>query len=183
MINNIWTGRKVRLRPVVSADWSKFHQNDADTEGARHGEAIYFPRSEAGTRSWVEVQANKGPNGDKMMFAVESLQGELVGSITTHNCNARNGTFKYGVAIFREHWRQGYASDAIRVLVRYFFEELRYQKATAHVYAFNESSIALHERLGFIQEGRLRSMIYTGGMYHDELLYGLTRTEYAKWEL
>ncbi|CAH1199098.1 hypothetical protein PAECIP111893_01229 [Paenibacillus plantiphilus] len=141
---------------------------------------IYFPRSEEGTKSWAEQQASKGPNGDNIMLAIETLDGELVGSISTHSCDTRHGTFKYGIAIFREHWRNGYASEAVKILVGYYFEELRYQKVTAHVYAFNESSIALHERLGFVQEGKLRNMIYTNGQHFDEFVYGLTKSEYEK---
>lgn len=48
-----------------------------------------------------------------------------------------------------------------------------------HIYAFNTASQALHERLGFQQEGRVRRMIYTDGQYHDELIYGLTGDEFA----
>ena len=54
----------------------------------------------------------------------------------------------------------------------------RYQKVNAEVYAFNEPSMRLHERMGFTLEGRLRRMIYTGGEYHDALFYGMTREEF-----
>lgn len=102
--------------------------------------------------------------------------------MSTSSCDRRHGTFKYGVAIFRGHWRNGYASDAIRILLRYYFEELRYQKVTAHVYAFNEGSIALHEGLGFVQEGRLRNMVFTMGQHFDEFIFGLTKGEYENWQ-
>ena len=60
-----------------------------------------------------------------------------------------------------------------------FFEERRYQKVNAEVYGFNESSIALHEKLGFTLEGRIRRMIYTDGKYFDALMYGMTSEEFA----
>jgi RimJ/RimL family protein N-acetyltransferase len=44
--------------------------------------------------------------------------------------------------------------------MRYYLEELRYQKVNAHVYAFNEGSVTLQEHLGFVQEGRIRDMIF-----------------------
>ncbi|MCY9658808.1 GNAT family N-acetyltransferase [Paenibacillus chondroitinus] len=178
MQNYIWSGKKVRLRPVLASDWEKFHLNDLDSEGARHCDVIYFPRSEEGTKAWAANQAGNVPVSDNVMLAIETLDGELVGSISTSSCDRRHGTFKYGVAVFREHWRKGYASDAIKILLRYYFEELRYQKVTAHVYAFNEGSVALHERLGFVQEGRLRNMIFTKGQHFDECLFGLTKGEY-----
>lgn len=179
MNNNIWSGSKIRLRAILSIDWEKFHANDLDSESARLCDMIYFPRSEQGTKSWTEQQAHQVPRGDNMMLAIETIDGELVGSINTYGCDPRHGTFKYGVAIFREHWKQGYASEAVNnILIGYYFKELRYQKVTAYVYAFNEGSIALQERLGFVQEGKLRNMIYTNGRYFDEWIYGLTKSEY-----
>ncbi|MFF2480976.1 GNAT family N-acetyltransferase [Paenibacillus sp. NPDC058071] len=176
--NNIWSGNKVRLRAIVPADWERFHQNDFDSENARLYDMIYFPRSEEGTKNWAEQQSAKGPNGDNIMLAIETLHGEIVGSICTHGCDMRHGTFKYGVAIFREHWRKGYASEAVKILINYFFGELRYQKVNGHVYAFNEGSIALHQHLGFVLEGRLRNMIFTKGQSFDEYVFGLTKSEY-----
>jgi RimJ/RimL family protein N-acetyltransferase len=178
MINNIWSGNKVRLRAIIPADWDKFHSNDYDSECARTCDVIHFPRSEEGTKLWAEQQASRGPNDDNVMLAIETLDGVLVGSINTHSCDRRHGTFKYGLAIFREHWRKGYASEAIMILLRYYFEELRYQKVIAHIYAFNEASVDLHKLLGFVQEGRLRNMIFTKGLHFDEYLFGLTISEY-----
>jgi len=60
----------------------------------------------------------------------------------------------------------------------YYFHELRYQKATVIVYAFNERSQRLHESLGFALEGRLRGTVYTNGQHYDELYFGLTREEF-----
>lgn len=175
---NMWEGNRVRLRAILPGDWERFHENDQDSEAARLCDAVYMPRSEDGTKAWAEQQAAKEPSGDNRMLAIETLDGVLVGSINAHSCDSRNGTFKYGLAIFRAHWRKGYASDAVKILLRYFFHELRYEKATAHIYGFNEGSVGLHERLGFKREGQLRNMIFTNGRYHDEYVYGLLKSEF-----
>lgn len=177
MSTNIWEGKRVRLRAIEPSDWDKFHQNDLDSEAARLCDIIYPPRSPEGTRSWTDRVASKEPQGDNLRLAIENQAGELVGSLNTQS-DSRNGTFKYGLAIFRNYWRKGFGSDAILVILRYFFEELRYQKVTGHVYSFNKGSIQLHERLGFEREGRLQNMVYTQGEYHDEIIYGLTREQY-----
>lgn len=178
---NIWEGRKVRLRPIVADDWEKFYENDQDSEGSRLSDAVYFPRSEEGTKAWAEEQAAKGPDRDIIRLAIETLEGgELAGCITSQACDSRHGTFKYGIALFRAHWRKGYASEAVRIFLRYFFHELRYEKVNSHVYAYNEGSIALHEHLGFTLEGKLRNMIYTNGKHHDEYIYGMLRSEFDR---
>ncbi|SFS69521.1 GNAT family N-acetyltransferase [Paenibacillus sp. BC26] len=180
MKSYMWEGSKVRLRPLEFGDWEDYHQNDHDSEGARLCDMIHFPRTEEGTKAWAEEKVDHPVEGDNIWLSIETLDGVLVGSLCTSHCDPRNGTFKYGIAIFREHWRQGYASEAIKLILGYYFEELRYAKANAHVYAFNNGSIALQEHLGFKQEGRLRDMIFTKGKHHDEFIYGLTKREYEE---
>jgi len=53
------------------------------------------------------------------------------------------------------------------------------QKITARVYTFNAASIRMNERLGFLQEGRLRRMVFTYGKHADLLLFGMTWEEFA----
>jgi RimJ/RimL family protein N-acetyltransferase len=179
MTTNIWQGDRVRLRAMEPTDWAIFHENDEDTEVARMCYEIPFPRSTVGSMKWAESVATTPPQDDCYRLAIENRDGELVGNLNTFECNRRCGTFKYGIAILRPHWRKGYASEAIRLLLRYYFGELRYQKVTVHVYDFNDTSLQLHQKLGFQVEGRLRRMIYTAGQYHDEVVLGLTAEEFA----
>ena len=180
MTTNLWTGHLVRLRAVEPRDWEAFHANDLDTESQRAGWSIQFPRSEAASKDWAERVAKAEPLGDNVRFAIENGQGELVGTINTQHCNVHAGTFSYGIALFRPHWRKGYAREAIQLVLRYYFGELRYQKVNAQVYSFNEASARLHESLGFRLEGRLRQMGFTNGQPFDELHYGLTREEFEQ---
>ncbi len=175
---NIWQGEKVRLRAVEPRDWESFDRWDQDTEIARLCYYIPFPRCAEGTRKMANDMSLAGPKNDDFRWMIETLAGEAVGTINTHHCDSRYGTFEYGLAIAREHWNHGYASQAVRLVLAYYFGELRYQKCTVHVYDFNPASLHLHEKLGFTQEGRLRRMIYTEGMYHDEFVLGMTAEEF-----
>ena len=179
MSYNVWQGKTVQLRAMEPEDWEVFHKNDEDAEEARLCYEIPFPRSNADAQRWAAEVALTPPHNDVYRLVIESAQGEVVGTLNTMACDRRCGTFKYGIAIFRPHWRKGYASEAIRLLLRYYFQELRYQKVTVHVYAFNEASLKLHQKLGFQIEGRLRRMIYTNGAYYDEYVLGLTSDEFS----
>src|SRR4051812_43522107 len=153
MPTDYWQGKLIRLRAVEPSDWQAHHEWNRDSEMSRRLDHVWFPQSEASARRWAEQASTNGAQGDGFHFEIETLTGELVGSISTHNCDSRNGTFEYGIAIRSEHKRRGYASEAILLLLRYYFQELRYQKVTVSVYSFNEESIGLHTRLGFQQEG------------------------------
>ena len=174
-------GQLVRLRAIEPSDWEQFHDWDHDSDAQRRSWLIPFPRSTEGTRRWTEQMAGAAPINDVFRWVIEDLQGEMVGTINSHSTERREGTFGYGLAIRREAQRKGYASEAVILVLRYFFDELRYQKCTVHVYSFNEPSIRLHERLGFQLEGRVRRMIYTDGQFFDDLIYGITDDEFAAW--
>ena len=179
----VFQGEKVRLRAVEASDWEVHYQWNLDSDNGRMTDEVWFPTSKVFVQEWAERESKRREEDDAFRFQIETLAGELVGTINTHSCNLRCGTFNYGLAIRPDQRRKGYASEAIGLVLAYTFGERRYQKVNAEVYSFNQPSIALHERLGFMLEGRLRRMIYSGGMFHDVLVYGLTQEEFvtAKW--
>lgn len=178
-MNNYWQGKRIRLRAVEPEDAEFHYLWNQDSEMARNVDFVWPPSSREYARRGAAEQSLKKPVEDSFHFEIENLSGEAVGSISSHNCILRNGTFSYGVAVREEHLRKGYASEAILIVLRYYFEELRYQKCTVHIFSFNEACIRLHERLGFRLEGRLRRMGYTRGQYYDTLAYGITADEFA----
>jgi Acetyltransferases, including N-acetylases of ribosomal proteins len=182
----IWESGRVRLRPVRPEDGPTHFLWNRDSTMLRAVDRLYLPQSEQAARRWAEEAAARAAAGegekDGFQFEIETLAGELVGSISTHHCDPRCGTFYYGVAVLPEHQRRGYATDAIRLVLRFYFGELRYQKVNAEVYAFNDASLCLHRRLGFREEGRLRRMVYTDGQFFDKVIFGLTAEEFAASE-
>lgn len=179
-MEQIFKGEKVKLRSVEPKDWEFFYQlDDMTTDFGRNTDQIWFPNSQARAKAWTESLSTTTVIDDNFRFQIESIAtGDLVGTLNTHTTNARVGTFMYGIAITPFHQRKGFASEAIKLVLRYYFHEKRYQKVNAEVYAFNQPSILLQEHLGFTLEGRLRRMVYTNGQFHDALIYGMIREEF-----
>jgi RimJ/RimL family protein N-acetyltransferase len=88
------------------------------------------------------------------------------------------GRFSHGLAIGAGHRRQGFGTEAVGLLLRFYFGELRYQKCDTSIYGFNDASLAMHEKLGFQIEGRVRRAVFARGEYHDELIVGITADEF-----
>ena len=179
-MGNYWEGKLIRLRAVEPGDaGAHVRFNQSDDYGML--DQLYPPASQARVEGWATAQAHEGFRDDAYSFQMEALDsGELVGGIATHDCDGRTGVLSYGLHVFEDHRGKGYAKEAICLLLRYYFQELRYQKANAGVYAFNEPSIRLHESLGFQVEGRLRRNVYTRGEFFDLLWYGLTVEEFQE---
>ncbi|MFD4715668.1 GNAT family N-acetyltransferase [Streptomyces sp. NPDC058430] len=77
------------------------------------------------------------------------------------------------------HRREGDAAEAVVMLLRYMFDERRFHKCEARVFAYNEASLAFQRRLGFVEEGRLRDHVFHRGRHHDLVLLGMPGREFA----
>lgn len=175
---NFWQGEKIRLRAIEPSDVECFIYWNLDSERARKLDFVWSPQSKTSLQAWVDEQSRRKMENDTFHWIIENNDAIPVGSISTHDCNPRYGTFSYGIDIASEHQRKGYAREAIRLLLKYYFEELRYQKVTVPVHSDNEPSIRLHEALGFQREGTQRRMLYTQGHFVDVHWFGLTIEEF-----
>jgi RimJ/RimL family protein N-acetyltransferase len=177
-MTSIWTGSKVRLRGIEPEDWQAFMSFDQHTANVRSVDIIHPPRSAAGYREWASERSTQKQDDDTFQLAIESLtDGALVGALSTFDIDQRAGRFSYGIAIGLDFQRRGFATDAIAVLLTYMFGERRLHKCGVGIYSFNQASIALHERIGFQAEGRLRDHEYFAGRHLDLILLGMTALE------
>jgi len=63
------------------------------------------------------------------------------------------GDLELGWITFRDHWGQGYASEAAAAAVRFGFERLNADRAIAYIDAANVASVRVAERIGMTYEG------------------------------
>ena len=178
-----WQGEKTILRPFRLDDADASFINSLDSPSRQLLQfGIELPTSPEILRTDLEKRVDCKDAGNVILFAIEILSGVKVGGISYHSRDRKNGTFGFGIVVDREYWKNGYALDAARILLRYAFWERRYQKCNSGCIHTNVASIRLHKKLGFQQEGCRRQSIYFNGHYYDDLLFGLTRDEFDAQE-
>lgn len=178
--NALWRGQLIGLRAIEPEDWEVFAEQETDVVSTRHGTGwAPVPWSRHRLKEWAQDLDRSQMKDDSFRWVIEAGGGAVAGSINTHRCDRRTGAFSYGVLTFPDHRRRGYASEAIRLVLAYYFGELRYQECTVTIYSFNDASLALHRRLGFSEEGRIRRTVYTAGALHDEFVMGITAEEFV----
>jgi RimJ/RimL family protein N-acetyltransferase len=177
---DVWRGENVLLRPIEPEDWHVLADIEYDADSARLGNGfVPTPFSLERLRVWCAEKERSEMQADSFRWMIRRVEDDVaVGVINTHHCDLRTGVFSYGVMIFAEHRRRRYASDAINLVLGYYFDERRYQKAAVSVYAFNDASLDLHSGLGFRSEGVARRAEYTEGVHHDVVWLGLTVEEF-----
>ncbi|WP_406317642.1 GNAT family N-acetyltransferase [Streptomyces sp. NBC_00118] len=174
----LWVGERVRLRGVEAGDWGAFMRFAEEEESL--ADLVRVPRSGERLRAWAGEEAGAAGDGDRFRLVVEEARtGDAVGSVGAHRADPRAGVFECGVTIGAGHRREGHAAEAVVMLLRHMFDERRFHKCEARVFAHNEASLAFQRRLGFVEEGRLRDHLFRGGRPHALVLLGMLGREFA----
>lgn len=175
-----WQDKFVRLRPMQIEDANKKLKEYTDSQARswlQNGMDLP-PISLETYIEQLEPYCDFKETSQYTLFSIETLDNQYVGWINLYGKNYRQGTFGFGISIFQEYQRNGYAESALRILLRYCFFELRMQKCNSACIDTNEGSIQLHKKVGFLEEGRRRRNIYLNGEFHDEILWGLLKEEF-----
>lgn len=106
---------------------------------------------------------------------------EPLGVISLTNISEANGSAELSVIIGDEKDRdKGFGTEAIRVILRYAFEDLGLQRVDLSVFEFNELAIRAYEKLGFQREGRVHQAVRRDGKFHDAILMRILASEWRE---
>lgn len=172
----MFIGEKIKFCAISEKHTDYFFQMFNNIEIQRNADVVKHPKSIEQVKKIVEE--NQDSNEYCMWFVIEDLNGICVGDLDINDADIRNGTFKYGISILPEYRKLGYAKEAILMILNYYFNELRFNKAKAEIHDFNKASIEMNESIGFIREGAIRDAFYINGKYITEYIYGMTRAEF-----
>lgn len=74
----------------------------------------------------------------------------------------------------------GKAGETIALALRVAFIDLFLHRVCVNLPSFMEAEIALYEEAGFLRETQRRQAIWHAERLHDELVYGMLRSEWLK---
>jgi diamine N-acetyltransferase len=140
-------------------------------------DSLIYPISRADEAKWLESIAIT--NHREKVFAVETLDQQLIGSVGLHNINWVERKAELGIMIGEPRfWGQGYGSDAVREMLRIAFEKMNLNRVYLRVFENNSRAIRAYEKCGFQREGLLREDHYVGGRYSNTFIMAVLKREY-----
>lgn len=83
-----------------------------------------------------------------------------------------------GYFISREHQGKGYTTEAVRLCIRYAFEDLGLHRVQAGVMPRNTPSLRVLEKAGFRLEGLAQKYLCIDGVWEDHKLFAITREDF-----
>jgi RimJ/RimL family protein N-acetyltransferase len=160
-------GTLVRLRAMTPDDYPRMTEFQNDIELALlGGGAPPRPHTLAQVTESLDAEMKERPT----YFAIEA-DGNLIGDCGLQRYDQRSGTASLGIGIGdRAYWGRGYGREAVSLLVDYGFRMHNLRKIWLSTYASNERAVRCYRAAGFVEEGRLREHVWSGGR-HEDLIY------------
>ena len=175
----MYSGQLVKLRAYKEEDIEKatVYINDEEVKKLMDS-TIPFPMTKWQEEEWI--RSRKANTDFTYDFAIEDLKtGKYIGGCSINECDVKNRTCVVGIMIGdKEYWGKGYGSDALKVLIKFIFEEVNMNKIKLNVFSFNNRAIACYKKVGFKEEGILRKEIYRNGKYHDEIIMAIFNEDF-----
>jgi RimJ/RimL family protein N-acetyltransferase len=118
---------------------------------------------------------------EEFFFLIRALADDhLIGLIELDGIRWTHGDCWVGIGLGeREYWGKGYGTDAMRVILRYAFDELNLHRVSLSVFGYNTRAIRSYEKAGFVIEGCARQFLQRDGRRWDIIFMGILREE---WE-
>jgi RimJ/RimL family protein N-acetyltransferase len=180
MTDYFWELAETRLRPLREDDVERYLTADLDSEAKRTlNYGVGLPRSLESQAEALPIDFKHAPC--RLDFGVETVGVEFVGFVAISDINEQSGTFSTVSFILADHRRQGHAERAKELMLRYMFDERRFNKYNTACMASNSAIIAHLRKFGCKEEGRRRQSVFTRGRYYDQILFGLTKDEWEAW--
>jgi len=82
----------------------------------------------------------------------------------------------------REFWGKGYGTDAMKVILRFAFQEMNLRRVSLDTFEYNPHAIHSYEMIGFVHEGRARGFLSREGKRWDLLFMGILKEEWLSRE-
>ncbi|MEJ3720970.1 GNAT family protein [Paenibacillus polymyxa] len=122
---------------------------------------------------------------DALRWGIELKDnGKLIGSCG-FNYWQTEGAYKaeIGYELAKPYWRQGYMTEALRLVLSFGYGTIRLNRIEALVDPRNTGSQALLSSMGWTQEGLLRQVQHTSTGFKDMLMYSLLHEEWLRLEV
>ncbi|MGC9598870.1 MAG: GNAT family N-acetyltransferase [Minisyncoccia bacterium] len=158
------------LRPFRKGDEVSLARNINDKMIARKTLLIPHPYTLEDAKQWIKKNLNEAKKRKRQRISfVIDIDGEVAGSLGFNKIEDHKAELGYWLA--RKYWNKGIMTRAVKIFSKFGFRALGLKRIYAFAFPFNNASIRVLEKSGFIYEGLLRKHSKKGKTFLDGVLY------------
>lgn len=169
---------RIYLRAFEIDDYKTTHawRSDAEINSMVTGRK-YFVSSEY-EKKWIEDAIHNNKNQVKLAVCLKGSD-EHIGNVYLTNIDwfNRNGDFALLIGK-KKYWGKGYGEELTLLMLKHAFYDLGLNRIESRQLITNKSSIRVHEKCGFKNEGRKRKAILKDGEYKDLNLMSILKDDF-----
>lgn len=140
---------------------------------------IPFPYAEKDAANWVNLATEGFNKGTNLIFGIRlKPTNQFIGGIGL-TIVPKSNRAEIGYWIAEPFWNKGYTTEATASILAYGFNHLNLNKITSSHFANNQASGKVMSKNGMLKEGELKKHILKNNVYHDLIVYGLTKEQYG----
>ncbi|MEH1867859.1 MAG: UDP-4-amino-4,6-dideoxy-N-acetyl-beta-L-altrosamine N-acetyltransferase [Nostoc sp.] len=125
-------------------------------------------------RKWFENHSNN----ESVIYKIFEFQCRPVGVVNVIQIDMRNKKCYWAFYLGDTNVPRGSGAVMEFLFLEYTFEVLQIRKLCCEVFAFNISTIKLHKKFGFTEEGCFKQHIFKNGKYEDVISMALLQDEW-----
>lgn len=167
-------GELITIRNVLEADLDELYRLSFDHTDSGEFMPVGFT-SETAFKSEFQQTGFWDEYTGKLVIV--DVDGRLIGMIglmkSSHYIDGRELYYR----LFSGHRGKGYASEAIKLFIKFYFEASSFNRLQAVTINGNEISEHILKKFGFMFEGTLRKARYFKGNLVDLNLFSLLRSD------
>lgn len=161
--------KMLRLRAPDMADVHRMTEYLNDFEVAGNLARVPHPYHLEHAQKWIETAPHRP---DRSIFAIEHTDHGFVGNVGFRHSG---GAATIGYWLGRPFWNQGIMTEAMITALKWYFTITRSDVVLSGIFHFNMGSLAIQQKLGFVETGRSVTRCLARGKDVEHIDTELTR--------
>lgn len=140
---------------------------------------IPFPYSEKDAIYWINLASEGLKNRTQFIFAIRlKEQNQFIGGIWL-TLEPRHLRAEIGYWLAESYWNKGFMTEVLKAVIDFGFTKLALNKISATHLEINGASGKVMMKCGMTQEGVMKEHILKETVFHNLIVYGLAKSDYA----
>ena len=167
---------RLLLRAFVLEDAAAVQRLAGAREVADTTLTIPHPYLDGMAESWIQTHGEAWERRERATFAITAPPHAVIGTVAlTLRLEHRRAELGYWIG--RPFWNQGYATEAVRAVLAFGFEQLELNRIHASHFTRNPASGRVMRKAGMRLEGTLREHVVRWDRPEDLAVYSILRAD------
>jgi ribosomal-protein-alanine N-acetyltransferase len=171
-------GKRIKLVKIDKNILSDFHEYSTNPLVYQYLEFPVFTNINE-TRDYLNKLIKRSKNKSAQYWSIHSIEHKkVIGTVGVLSIDWRRMNGEIGYGLSPDYWGQGYANEALTLLLSFLFSDLNLHRISATTRSDHAQSIKALEKLGMAREGVLRGYYLS----YDEKRFDASIFSILGWE-